>query len=201
MGEDKRYNIDIYGLKIGIHEYRISFDKLLFEKVEDGLIETGTGECLLTIERKETLLTFHFEISGSIELTCDRSMEKFDHPIKITESLIVKYGDEYDDSNDDILIIPNGQQTINIEKNIYEYVSMAVPMKKLHPKYGTDSEEGFEWVYSSDELTKESDSQIEAKNYMVCATTGESHLRHRAYWHEGKLYYKGNVVMEKEVLV
>ncbi|MBS1646633.1 MAG: 50S ribosomal protein L32 [Bacteroidetes bacterium] len=28
-------------------------------------------------------------------------------------------------------------------------------------------------------------------------TTGETHLWHRAYWHEGKLYYKGKVVMEK----
>ena len=31
-----------------------------------------------------------------------------------------------------------------------------------------------------------------------CPTTGEAHLYHRAYWFEGKLYYKGNVVMEKE---
>lgn len=28
--------------------------------------------------------------------------------------------------------------------------------------------------------------------------TGESHLYHRAYWHEGKMYYRGKVVMEKE---
>ncbi|GAB5556113.1 MAG: 50S ribosomal protein L32 [Schleiferiaceae bacterium] len=32
----------------------------------------------------------------------------------------------------------------------------------------------------------------------TCPTTGEAHLYHRAYWFEGKLYYKGNVVMEKE---
>lgn len=31
----------------------------------------------------------------------------------------------------------------------------------------------------------------------VCQTTGETHVFHRAYWHEGKLYYKGKVVMEK----
>ncbi|GJM61529.1 MULTISPECIES: 50S ribosomal protein L32 [Persicobacter] len=31
----------------------------------------------------------------------------------------------------------------------------------------------------------------------VCPTTGETHVRHRAYWHEGKLYYKGQVYMEK----
>ena len=28
-------------------------------------------------------------------------------------------------------------------------------------------------------------------------TTGESHLYHRAHWHEGKLYYRGNVVIDK----
>lgn len=39
-----------------------------------------------------------------------------------------------------------------------------------------------------------------AKQLVACPTTGEMHLPHRAFWHEGKLYYKGKVVMEKEVL-
>jgi len=39
-----------------------------------------------------------------------------------------------------------------------------------------------------------------AKNLVACSTTGEMHMPHRAYWHEGKLYYKGKVVLEKEVL-
>lgn len=38
------------------------------------------------------------------------------------------------------------------------------------------------------------------KQVAICPTTGEPHLWHRAYWHEGKLYYKGQVVLEKEVL-
>lgn len=29
-------------------------------------------------------------------------------------------------------------------------------------------------------------------------TTGEMHMRHRAHWSEGKLYYRGKVVLEKE---
>lgn len=32
----------------------------------------------------------------------------------------------------------------------------------------------------------------------ICPTTGEAHIYHRAHWHEGKLYYKGKVVLEKE---
>ncbi len=31
----------------------------------------------------------------------------------------------------------------------------------------------------------------------VDQTTGEAHLYHRAHWYEGKLYYKGKVVMEE----
>jgi large subunit ribosomal protein L32 len=32
----------------------------------------------------------------------------------------------------------------------------------------------------------------------VDPATGQPHLFHRAHWYEGKLYYKGKVVMEKE---
>lgn len=29
------------------------------------------------------------------------------------------------------------------------------------------------------------------------STTGEIHKRHRAHWHEGKLYYRGRVLVDK----
>ena len=35
----------------------------------------------------------------------------------------------------------------------------------------------------------------------VDATTGESHLYHRAHWHEGKLFYKGNVLIDNTEVV
>jgi len=33
----------------------------------------------------------------------------------------------------------------------------------------------------------------------TCPVTGEAHLYHRAYWHEGKMYYRGQVVIDKSV--
>jgi len=33
----------------------------------------------------------------------------------------------------------------------------------------------------------------------TCQQTGEAHIRHRAHWHEGKLYYRGKVVLEKNI--
>ena len=29
-----------------------------------------------------------------------------------------------------------------------------------------------------------------------CSKTGEAHLYHRAQWHEGKLYYRGKVLID-----
>ena len=43
--------------------------------------------------------------------------------------------------------------------------------------------------------------KTEAPTIATCQTTGQAHLYHRAYWFEGKLYYKGKVVMEKEVAI
>ena len=39
--------------------------------------------------------------------------------------------------------------------------------------------------------------KAELPTLAVCSATGETHLYHRAHWHEGKLYYKGKIVMEK----
>ena len=32
----------------------------------------------------------------------------------------------------------------------------------------------------------------------TCSKTGESHLYHRAHWHEGKLYYRGKVLIDSD---
>ncbi len=40
--------------------------------------------------------------------------------------------------------------------------------------------------------------KLKPSTIAICKVTGEPHQMHRAYWSEGKLYYKGNVVLEKE---
>ena len=38
---------------------------------------------------------------------------------------------------------------------------------------------------------KAADQQI-----ATCSSTGVAHLYHRAHWHEGKLYYRGKVLVD-----
>jgi len=38
-----------------------------------------------------------------------------------------------------------------------------------------------------------------APQLAICAITGEAHVYHRAYYHEGDLYYKGKIIVPKTV--
>ena len=40
--------------------------------------------------------------------------------------------------------------------------------------------------------------KLETPGYSTCQTTGETHLRHRAYEVEGDLYYRGKVLVKAE---
>jgi large subunit ribosomal protein L32 len=37
--------------------------------------------------------------------------------------------------------------------------------------------------------------KLTAPQVAICKNTGEAHLRHRAYYHEGSLYYRGQVLI------
>lgn len=40
--------------------------------------------------------------------------------------------------------------------------------------------------------------KLDIPQIAVDTTTGQSHLYHRAHWYEGKLYYKGRLVIDQE---
>ncbi|UXP30619.1 DUF177 domain-containing protein [Reichenbachiella agarivorans] len=159
MKENKHFRIDIYGLRLGSHSFSFDIDNSLFEKYDDSVIESGKAHCAIELVKKERLIEVNFSITGTVELVCDRSLEAFDHPIDIEEQLILKYGEDFDDSQDDIWTIPDGQQSINVEKCIFDYLTLSIPMKKLHPKFEEEEDDEYELslVYSSEEDENESE--------------------------------------------
>lgn len=159
MRGNKVFNIDIYGLKIGGHDYQFEYDDGLFGRVENSIISKGKGACEILLEKSETMITLKFHIKGTVQLICDRSSEAFDYGIDLSEQLILKYGEEFDKVNEEVWVIPSNFQTINVEEIIYEYIGVAIPMKKLHPKFGEDDSEGVELVYSSADESSDDESE------------------------------------------
>ena len=112
-----------------------------------------------------------FKIKGSIELTCDRSLEDFDFLIDKEEKIIFRYADNYEELSEDLINIPHGQIELDLAPFIYELIAVSIPMKKLHPKFenetSEDDEEEVEFIYSSEgenpEENKKDDDDIDPR--------------------------------------
>lgn len=137
----KTFNIDIYKLSNKRHEYQFDWNADLFSIEEASLVQKGQGQCQVQLNKSETMITLDFAITGTVELTCDRSLELFDHQIDLSEHLILKLGDEHMELGDDIIMIHRDTQQLNIAEYLYEYIHLAIPMKKVHPDLIDDDEE------------------------------------------------------------
>lgn len=150
----EKFNIDIYKLQNGVHQYQFDIDSSLFEAFENSIVDKGTGSVQVELEKTETFIKLHFDINVSVQLECDRSLDLFDYPIHSENSLILKYGDHEEEINDEIVIIPHEKQRINLAQYIYEFIGLSIPMKKLHPRYADENEDD-ELIYSSDNLSED----------------------------------------------
>ncbi|AJR03075.1 YceD family protein [Siansivirga zeaxanthinifaciens] len=139
----KEFTIPFVGLKIAKHHFDYKIEKAFFEYFEYEEFNDVNVDVDLILEKKSTLLELNFKISGFVNVNCDLTNEPYNQPIKNEFDLVVKFGDEYNDEYEDILIVPHGTYEINVQQYIYELIVLSVPIKRVHPgvKDGTlDSE-------------------------------------------------------------
>lgn len=153
-----QFEVHISNLKPGINEFEFEINEIFFSEFPENSVKLGTGKCEVQIDQKANLLAINFQIDVEAELTCDRSLEKFLFPINIAKNLIVKFGDQNEEIEEDMVVISWGERTINLAQYIYEYIVVAIPMKKIHPKYTTENESEFDEIIYRSESENKNDS-------------------------------------------
>jgi len=133
MKEMKEYTIPFSGLKIGEHQFDFEIDNTFFEYFEYNDFNTVEVALEALLYKKANMLDFTLSFSGIVNVQCDITNEPYDQPIKGTYSFVVKFGEEFNDEEEDILILPHGSHEVNIQQYIYESIILAVPIKKIHP--------------------------------------------------------------------
>ena len=129
----KAYDIQFVGLKLGKHIYDYEINQTFFEYFEFDEFNTINVNLNIHLEKKTTLLELNFSGNGSVNINCDVSNEPYDQLINFNFNLVVKFGQEYNNENDSILIIPHGSYEINIAQYIYELIVLSIPQKRIHP--------------------------------------------------------------------
>ena len=133
MKDLKEFDISFIGLKEGMHQFEYRIDKQFFDFFEYDEFNNSNVKVDLSFLKKSTIFELNFSLSGTVEVACDVTNELFDQPIQSQMELIVKFGNEYNDENEELLIIPHSEFKINVAQYIYEAIVLGVPLKRIHP--------------------------------------------------------------------
>ncbi|WP_262149412.1 YceD family protein [Chryseobacterium foetidum] len=134
MDKLRNYDVSFSGLKTGKHEFKFDIDKEFFQLFDTEQEFTNPKiEVDVLLDKHTTFLEFEIKTEGTVELVCDITNENFTHPVENQIGILVKFGEEYDDSEEDVITIPANDHAFNISQLIYENVALAIPMKKVSP--------------------------------------------------------------------
>lgn len=133
MKDLKEFDISFIGLKEGIHQFEYTIDKKFFDFFNYDEFYDSNVKVMVSFLKNTTIFELDFAFSGWVEVACDVTTELFHQPIEANIHLIVKFGDEYNDENEELLIIPFSENKINVAQYIYEAIVLAVPIKRIHP--------------------------------------------------------------------
>jgi len=133
MSKSKEYLIPFIGLKLGKHHFEYHINNAFFEIFDYNEYENSDIKVNVVLEKKNTMLELSFSHEGSIYVPCDLTGENFDLPVQGNMNLIVRFGEEFNDDNEELLIVPFGEFEINVSQYIYEMIVLSVPLRRVHP--------------------------------------------------------------------
>jgi uncharacterized metal-binding protein YceD (DUF177 family) len=146
------FTVNIIGLSNKAHHFDFELNDGFFEKYGKEVVSKGLFDVHVTLEKKETFIDVEFEISGSTQLICDRSLEPFDYPIKEKKTIVFKYGEEAQEISDEIMIITRDQVSLDLGQFVYEFIALSIPIKKVHPSLQAEDEDDgneYKMIYST----------------------------------------------------
>lgn len=116
-------------------EATFQLDGTFFRGFENSLVEHGQLAVRVKLDKSPRHIQLLFTIQGEVELICDRSLALFNYPICTEQVVHFKLGEENKELDVDCYLIDQQTSTIDLAQHIYDFVTLAIPMKKLHPRF------------------------------------------------------------------
>ncbi len=155
------FKISIFHLQNKQYVHEFEGDDSFFMDLEQELklIEKGHFKATVSLDKSETMIQMLYKIKGSVELTCDRSLDLFDFPFDISQKMILKFSDHTEEITEELMFIDRNVQFINVAQDIFDFICLQIPIKKLHPRY-TENEVTYESLMQKfeEEYVEEEDS-------------------------------------------
>ncbi len=132
MGKFDKYKIDLKGMEADSCTYEFALDNLFFANIDGPEVQKGKVNVVLVVKKTSRAFELNFQTDGIVWVPCDRCLDDMEQPISSTDKLLVKFGHEYAEEGDNLIVIPEEEGEINVAWFIYEFIALSVPMKHVH---------------------------------------------------------------------
>jgi uncharacterized metal-binding protein YceD (DUF177 family) len=131
--ELKTFDILFVGLKLEKHQFQYEVDNTFFENFGFDEFNTSSLKIQAQLDKRSTIMDLNLKATGTVNVDCDVTNIAFDMPIDTSMDMVVKFGDEFNDENEVLLILPHGDYKLNIAQYVYEMIVLSLPAKRIHP--------------------------------------------------------------------
>jgi uncharacterized protein len=129
-----QFSIQFASLETGTYNFDFLIEDTFFENFSGTEVKQGRVKVLIELQKQSRMLILDFKLEGSVNLICDRCLDNFDFRIDTSNKLVVKIGTERKEISDEIIMITESDSKINVAQFIYEYIHLALPVKRVHPE-------------------------------------------------------------------
>ena len=153
------YKIAYKGLKVGSYDFDFKVDNSLFEAFETEEIKGGDCDVRIALKRSEAMLELDVAIEGEVICECDRCLEDCPIAIEFNDTLFVKFSDETDYYDGEVMWISPAEDMVDLTQYIYESIVLSLPYSRVHEEGECNSE----MLASFQQITEEELAELEAK--------------------------------------
>lgn len=153
------YSIAYKGLKSGNYDFDFQVDDSLFEVYDRVEIKGGSCQAHVAMKRSDTMLELNVTIAGEVICECDRCLEECPIAVDYEGELVVKFSDEIDDYDGDVMWISPSEDMLDLTQYIYESIVLSLPYRRVHEEGGCNPE----MLASFKQISEEELEELEAR--------------------------------------
>lgn len=135
MGKYSNYRVILKDLPMGKSANNYDLTDEFFKLIDDEESDVKRGKIAvkLNITRSEKSFELLFDLQGAVYIPCDRCLDDVSMDVVANQKLVVKFGKEYSEESDEIVIVPEEDGDINVAWFLYEFIILSLPAKRVHP--------------------------------------------------------------------
>lgn len=132
LSNRKAYIIDLTNVEKDELRFDYSLDNAFFTELDQTEITEGKVDVSLLVKKVSSSFEFIFNLKGYVIVPCDRCLAELKFPIETGRELLVKFGDQAEDVDDDLIIVSDEERKLDVAWLLYEFILLSLPIMRVH---------------------------------------------------------------------